>query len=290
MRLPSPTIRAVAALSVTQLIGWGATFWLPAVTGQSMAGDLGVALPVIMAGPTVMLIVMAAISWPLGGYFERYGARPIMTAGSPLGAIGLLTLASSDSLPVYFLAWIILGIAGACMLTTPAQIAVAEIAGDGARPALSVLILAGGLTLTIVWPLTGILQAEWGWRPTTALYAILMMTVCTALHLTTLARQPKEKAGATAITEPPSVDRVLFVMLAASFAANGFFTWGFALTIITLFEAGGLDHASALSAAALIGVAQWGGRMIDFLGAHRFSGFAVGLCGAALFPQASLFF
>jgi len=53
------------------------------------------------------------------------------------------------------------------MLTTPAQIAVSEVAGDRARQALSILILAGGLTSTIIWPLTGLLQAEFGWRATT---------------------------------------------------------------------------------------------------------------------------
>jgi MFS family permease len=73
-------------------------------------------------------------------------------------------------------------------------------------------------------------------------------------------------------------------LLAITFAANGFFTWGFALTIIILFEAAGLDHASALAAAAFIGIAQWGGRMVDFLGGKRLSGFVTGLAATALFP------
>ena len=79
----SPTVHAVVALSVTQLIGWGATFWLPAVTGPAMASDLGMSLPMVMAGPTVMLIVMAMAAWPLSTIFERYGARPVMVLGSP---------------------------------------------------------------------------------------------------------------------------------------------------------------------------------------------------------------
>ena len=75
MPLRSPTVRAVAALSLTQLVGWGATFWLPAVTGPAMASDLNLALPMVMAGPTVMLVVMGLVSWPLSAVFERYGAR-----------------------------------------------------------------------------------------------------------------------------------------------------------------------------------------------------------------------
>jgi MFS family permease len=284
MPFHSPTVRAVAALSVTQLIGWGATFWLPAVTGPAMAGDLGMALPMVMAGPTVMLVVMAMVSWPLSGIFERHGARPIMVLGSPLGAAGLLVMGLSTGPASYVFAWIMLGLAGAGMLTTPAQIAVTEIAGEKARKALGVLILAGGLTSTIMWPLTGILQAQWGWRTTTLVYAALMLLVCTPLHWTTLARRPVEKSAAKTTAEPAPIDRPRFVLLAMSFAANGFFTWGFALTIIILFEASGLDHASALAAAAFIGIAQWAGRMIDFLGGERWSGFVTGLAASALFP------
>ncbi|WJR68303.1 MFS transporter [Neorhizobium sp. CSC1952] len=284
----SPTVRAVAALSLTQLIGWGATFWLPAVTGPAMAAELGMTLPMIMAGPTVMLVVMAMASWPLSTIFERYGARPIMVLGSPVGAAGLLIMGLANGPASYLLSWIILGIAGAGMLTTPAQIAVTEIAGEKARQALSVLILAGGLTSTIVWPLTGLLQAEWGWRTTTLAYAALMLAVCMPLHWTALARRPRqgpgEKSDAATTAEPAPIDRPRFVLLAMSFAANGFFTWGFALTIIILFEAAGLDHASALTAAAFIGIAQWAGRMVDFLGGRHWSGFVTGLAGSVLFP------
>ena len=90
MPFRSPTVLAVAALSLTQLIGWGATFWMPAVTGPAMASDLRLALPLVMAGPTVMLVVMAMVSWPLSAVFERYGARPIMVLGSPIGAAAML--------------------------------------------------------------------------------------------------------------------------------------------------------------------------------------------------------
>lgn len=284
MQLRSPTARAVAALSLTQLISWGATFYLPAVTGPAMASELTMALPLVMAGPTVMLVVMAMVSWPLSAIFERYGTRPIMVLGSLLGAAGLLIMGLANGPVSFVLSWLILGLAGASMLTTPAQIAVTEIAGEKARQALGVLILAGGLTSTIVWPLTGLLQAQWGWRTTTLVYAALMLIVCMPLHWTMLARRPRQEFAAKAVAEPSPIDHPRFALLAISFAANGFVTWGFALTIIILFEAAGLDHASALAAAAFMGIARWAGRMIDSLGGRRWSGFVTGLAGSVLFP------
>jgi MFS family permease len=284
MTTSSRTFTAVAVLSLTQLLGWGATFWLIAVTGPAMAADLGLALPVVMAGPTLMLIAMAAVSWPLGQVFERFGARPVMTIGSPLASAGLALMGMANGSTLYFLAWIILGCAGACMLTTPAQIAVTEIAGEKSRSALSFLILAGGLTSTIMWPITSYLQTSCGWRATTLIYALLLFIVCTPLHWLTLSRSPKSKSDTGKSAEPVSIDLKRFVLLATSFAANGFFTWGFALTIIILFEAKGLNHASALAAAAFIGMAQWAGRMADLLVGRRWSGLAMSIAGSALFP------
>lgn len=281
---PSPTIRAVAALSLTQLIGWGSTFWLPAVTGPAMAAELGMGLPLVMAGPTAMLVVMALASWPLGAVFERHGARPVMVLGSLLGALGLALVGLAQGPVSYLLAWAVLGLAGAGMLSTPAQIAVTEIAGDKARRALGVLILAGGLTSTLFWPLSGLLQAQWGWRAATLAFAALVLLVCLPLHWAVLARRPRGTTATQVPAEPVPIDRPRFALLAVGFAANGFVTWGFALTIIILFEASGLSHASALAAAAFIGIAQWAGRLFDFLGGRRWSGFATGLAAAALFP------
>lgn len=283
MSLRSPTVRVVAVLTLTQLIGWGATFYLPAVLGPAMARDLDLSLPVIMAGPTVMLIVMAAASWPLGAVFERHGVRLSMVIGSLLGAAGLTVLALAQGRLTYAIAWILIGLAGAGALTTPAHIAVTEIAGAKARQPLGVLILAGGLTSTIVWPLTAILQAQHGWRPTTLAYAAAMLCAA-ALHWTTLARRPKATHAASRTAAAVPIDRPRLALLALSFAANGFVTWGFALTIIILFESNGLDHAAALTAAAFIGIAQWAGRMLDVVGGRRWSGFTTGLAGAALFP------
>ena len=281
-------VRIVAALSVTQLIGWGATFWLPAVIGPAIASDLQIALPTVMLGPTIMLVVMALLAWPLSRVFESHGARPLMVLGSAFGSAGLLAMSLADALPAYILSWVVLGITGACMLTTPAQIAVTEVAGKKARHALTVLVLAGGLTSTIIWPLTAFLQGQWGWRITLLFYASLMLLICAPLHWAFLARKPLQKRTAKGGTTPAKLDRRRFALLTLSFAANGFFTWGFALTIIVLFQARGLDIASALTAGAFIGTAQWAGRMIDLAGGLRWSGFAVGLLGFALFPLSFL--
>ncbi|WP_202944636.1 MFS transporter [Ketogulonicigenium vulgare] len=204
--LHSATARVVAALSVTQFIGWGSMFWLPAVIGPAMAADLQMPLPMIMAGPTVMLVLMAVTSWPLAPIFERRGARSVMIPGALLAVAGLVTLAFAQGPLSFLAAWILIGLAGAGMLTTPAQIAVTEVAGDKARQALGILILTGGLTPTIVWPLTGLLQGIWGWRGAVLVFAALVLLVCVPLHIYALARKPRASKTVQADTAPSRID------------------------------------------------------------------------------------
>lgn len=144
----------IGAIGITQIIGWGATFNLPGVLGDRIAADLNFSLTVALLGPTLMLVVLAGVSWGLAGSFERRGARPIMATGTLLAAFGLLLLAGAQERVTYLLPWIVLGVAGVGILTTAAQIAVAEIAGEHARQSIGILALFSGLASTIFWPLT----------------------------------------------------------------------------------------------------------------------------------------
>ena len=58
--------RATAVLAVTQIIGWGTTFYLPGVLSRTMAADIGVSQEFIFGGVTIMLVVSGLISPTLG--------------------------------------------------------------------------------------------------------------------------------------------------------------------------------------------------------------------------------
>ena len=53
----------IAAVGITQIIGWGSTFHLPGVLGETIAADLGFTLTIALLGPTVMLVTLAGVSW-----------------------------------------------------------------------------------------------------------------------------------------------------------------------------------------------------------------------------------
>jgi len=285
---PPRTKAALAALAITQLIGWGATFNLPAVIGGAMATDLSVSLPVVLSGPTVMLAVMALCSAGLAAAIERRGVAAATAGGSILSAIGLAGLAASAGPVGYFASWTVLGIAGTATLTTAAQIALAAIAGERAKQAIGALILFGGLASSIFWPLTGLLEDLVGWRNTVLVYATLVACTCAPLHLIVLGPARLGENAGDGSERPGRIWSRQFVLMAVSIAANGFVTWGFALTIILLFRQRGLDESTAISVASLLGLLQFAARAADFAGAARWSGLATGLAASLLLSASFL--
>jgi len=280
----------IGAIGITQIIGWGSTFNLPGVLGDRIAADLNFSLTVALLGPTVMLVVLAVVSWFLAGSFERFGTRPIMTLGTLLAAAGMLLLAGAQGRITYLLPWIVLGVAGSGILTTAAQIAVAEIAGDHARQSIGILALFSGLASTIFWPLTNALDDAIGWRATLVVFAASFIIICLPLirwaippH-TSVARN----SGTSSSRGETTLDWTAFWLMAGAIAANGFITWGFSLTLIPLFEDRGLARTEAVAIASSLGLLQIAARVVDALGGKRWSGLVTGLIASAILPVAYL--
>jgi hypothetical protein len=209
-----------------------------------------------------------------------------MSAGSVLAAAALLLLAAATGPVAYYLAWALIGLAGTTVLTTPAQVALAAIAGDKARPALGVLMLVAGLSSTLFWPIASGLEHAIGWRSTVVLFALLHLCVCAPLHLG-LTRGGSPTPGET--MPAPTADnrltrRTTFGMVAGAISLNGFISWGFALTLIALFEARGIGRAEAVTAASLMGVVAVSARALDFVGGVRWNGLTSALVAGAALP------
>ena len=71
---PAPgASRLAGTVALTQLIGWGSTYSIPAVLARPMAEDLGMPLAVAFGASSAFLLAMAGISPWLGAASERLG-------------------------------------------------------------------------------------------------------------------------------------------------------------------------------------------------------------------------
>nr|WP_247399063.1 hypothetical protein [Bradyrhizobium sp. 76] len=95
----------------------------------------------------------------------------MMITGTIVAAPGFLLLSIAQGPMLYFLAWVILGIAGSASLSPAAYIALNEIVARNAEHAIGWLMVVTGLSSSVFWPITSLLTTAAGWRTACLVYA-----------------------------------------------------------------------------------------------------------------------
>ncbi len=290
--MPVPSVgAAIAALGVTQIVGWGTTHYLPAILADSMAQGLGVSPTLVLGSFSWGLLVAGASARTSGRLMDRHGARLVMTIASVLVALGLLALSFARDAALLFVGWTLIGLAMRSILYDGAFAAMAALAGPQARRAISLLTLFGGLASTVFWPLGGWLDAKFGWRATLQVYALLNLVPCALLH----ARFAGGRRQIAAVREeahpaPPVVEttrtRTALRLAALAFTLHAFVQSAMAAHLVQLLGGFGLGAAVAVSAASLMGVAQVIARVAEMALQRRLSAVAVAVPSVALLPLA----
>jgi len=290
MAFPRATAGLTACLAITQILGWAMTFSSVSVLARPISETLHLSLALVLAGPSVFLIAMAVSSPVIAPAYGRFGAGPIMIAGSVLlaGALGVLSVA--NSLITYMAAWALIGIAGAACLATSANTLLAEHAGRGARRLITAVMLVSGLASSLGAPLSAALNDLIGWQWTCMLYAGVELLICVPVNVMAarLARKPAALAVDAEVMpikrRPVHEGRGLFPILAVALSLTGCVTWGFSVIIVELLRAIGLDAVRAVELATLAGFAQLAARFAEFQFARNSEASKTAILAGCLFP------
>ncbi|WP_087691480.1 MFS transporter [Pandoraea sp. PE-S2R-1] len=154
----------VVTLGLAQLINWGVSFYLPGAFAWRIVQSTGWAQTVVFAGPSLAMLVMAAVSPYSGRWLERFGGRRVMCAGTLICSTGCAVLATSTTLVQFYGAWCLLGVGMRLSLYDAAFATLAALYGAAARRPMTQITLMGGLATTVFWPLGNWLGDAWGWR------------------------------------------------------------------------------------------------------------------------------
>ena len=261
--------RAVPVLGVTQILAWGTIFYTPVLIVPLIAAERGWSIAFTMGGFSFGLLVAGLVLPYVGRAVDHYGGHVVMTAGSLVGALGLLLIARAADPVAYYAVWMVLGIAMAASLYDCAFASLGRIFGAAARRPITALTLIAGFASTVSWPATHFLLEGVGWRATYLVYAALLAAVAAPLHALALPRGRAEAApSARAQTEVPA--RVLpprglpFVLVASAFAFYAFVPSGMSANLLEIFARSGIDAGTVVWIGALFGPAQVGARLIEF--------------------------
>ena len=270
----------ITALGLGQILGWGSSYYLPAVLAKPIAVDTGWSLPWIVTGLSIGSVTAGLIAPRVGRAIQIQGGRPVMAAGAVLLALGLLALSLAPSLPLHLLAWVVIGAGMGCSLYDAAFSTLGRLYGQEARRAISTLTLFGGFASTICWPMSAFFLERLGWRGTCLAYAVLHLALTLPLYGLVLPSSSRVAAGSPS---SPSRSRVkdkvsepvlqrpwlVFALLATGISLG----WGISSVIsvhlLTILQANGFDLVEAVTLGALVGPAQVSGRAVEMaLGRH----------------------
>ncbi len=281
--IPAPTKpsfhgwRIAWALALTQTVGYGVLHYAFGVFVQPMEAELGWSRAQTSAAFSLALLVSGLAAIPVGRWFDRYGARGLMSAGSLLGGVLVWGWARVEGLEAFYLIWAGLGLVMAMVLYEMAFAVLAIWFHRYRAQAMLVVTLVAGLASTIFVPLCTWLVQAMGWRAALEILALLFVLSTFPPHALVLRRRPEDvgqvpDGEAWTIPSPSSPKTNLSPKAALHQPTFWWLTLGFALAratsialtahLVPLLNEQGHPPMLVAAAAGGVGVVQLLGRLI----------------------------
>jgi MFS family permease len=285
-RFPDPRYgwTIVAVLAVTETVSWGVLYYAFAVFLPTIQRALGWSKTELTGAFSLALATSALAAFPVGRWLDRHSPRPLMTVGSLAGALLVLAWSQVHDLLLFYLVWVGIGLAMACVLYEAAFTVVTKWFRARRRQALTAVTLVGGWASFVFSPLSNWLIDLEGWRHALITLAVILAAATVPLHALFLRPAPKRKereeleAPVLVAGEPPAplaepvvaasvaVGSSAFWFLTAAFVLSSFAISAVAVHLIPYLLEGGRGAGFAAFAAGLMGLMQVPGRIV-FAGA-----------------------
>ncbi|GAA0237070.1 MFS transporter [Cryptosporangium japonicum] len=260
---------ALGVLCLTEIVSWGVLYYAFPVLAADITVDTGWSTATITAAFSAGLVVSALVGIPVGRLMQQHGPRWLMTGGSVLAVASVLVIAVAPTLPVFFAAWLLAGVALSCVLYAPAFAAVTVWFGPRRVPALTAITLVAGFASTVFAPLTAALDQHLSWRATYLVLAVVLAVLTVPTHWLGLRptwpnTERAAPAASTRLLDDPDdrpVRPVEFWVLAAAFTVNTVCLYATVINLVPLLHERGYSTTSAAWVLGLGGVGQVLGRL-----------------------------
>ena len=259
------SLPVILALGTTQTIAWASSYYLPAILAAPIARDLGLSPTFIFGALSGALIIAGLLGPRVGTFIDTFGGRGLLAISNIVFAAGLGLLSVSHGLVSLGVAWILLGVGMGMGLYEAAFATLTRIYGTGARRQITGITLIAGFASTVGWPVSTLLDAEYGWRVACQVWALVHIIAALPLNLLLPRPQPLPEPTTEASERDTGGRSEGFIMVALAyvFAATGFVSSGLSAVLPTMLVQFGTTPAAALFAGMLIGPAQVGARIIE---------------------------
>ncbi|MER8982401.1 MULTISPECIES: arsenite efflux MFS transporter ArsK [unclassified Mesorhizobium] len=266
--------KAIWALGLTQIIGYGTLYYSFSILAPAMAGEFGLTEGWVFGALSASLFAGSLFAPTAGRWADRFGAGRIMTVGSVAAAVALALCAVAPDRVSFVVALLAMELASSFVLYSAAFVAIVQIGVPRPQRSITHLTLIAGFASTLFWPLTSALHAHLTWREVYLLFAALNLGLCLPIHawLMRLSRRhaavmPQERGSApdeAGTRLDARRGRTAFLLMLAGFATEGFVLSAILIHMVPLTAALGLGTAG-LFVSTLFGPAQVASRLINML-------------------------
>lgn len=265
--------KAIWALGLTQIIGYGTLYYSFSILAPAMAGEFGLTEGWVFGALSASLFAGSLFAPTAGRWADRFGAGRIMTVGSVAAAVALALCAVAPDRVSFVLALLAMELASSFVLYSAAFVAIVQIGVPRPQRSITHLTLIAGFASTLFWPLTSALHAHLTWRKVYLLFAALNLGLCLPIHAwlmrlsrrhATAASQERGPAPEAGAPLDPRRARAAFLLMLAGFATEGFVLSAILIHMVPLTAALGLG-TTGLFVSTLFGPAQVASRLINML-------------------------
>jgi MFS family permease len=264
---PKASAFQILLLGIGQILVWGGSFFILAVLADPVVQETGWSRQWVYGGLSLGVLVSGLLAPACGRLIARQGGRTLLSLSGLGVAAGLTLMASAQHLPLFLLAWVIMGIGMAAGLYDALFATLGTCYGAQARSAITGITLVSGFCTAITWPIAALLVNHLGWRGACLAYAAVLLLTIWPLYrhalpapvIATQAPRPLQTAPAA------PVNRALYGVLCALFTLGAVLMTAISIQLITLLQSLGYGLATAVALSACLGPSQVGSRLIDLV-------------------------
>ncbi|OWJ69564.1 MULTISPECIES: MFS transporter [Haematobacter] len=262
----------VAALGVTQIIGYGSIYYAYPILAPAIAAEFGAQEPVLFGILSAGLLLGGLASPVLGRQIDRFGGAQVMCAGSLAMALLSLLIAGSPNIYVFGGLTLLIELLSFAVLYDAAFSVLAQKRPNDTRRAITNLTLIAGFASTLFWPLSGWLVGEVGWQGAYLVFAALHLLLAAPLHGWIFATPHVNEKTSLEEQRPKPDERYVplegrtarraFILLGIAFGLTGMAISALGVHLVLALQSLGLG-SSAYLIAMLMGPAQVAIRVVD---------------------------
>jgi hypothetical protein len=285
----------IAALGVTQIIGYGTLYYSFSILEPSISRDFDWSSE-WMFGAFSGALLIGGLAAPFAGrWIDRFGAGRVMAGGSLVAALALAACAMAPSGAAFVPALFAIEIASTLVQYGAAFSLLVQRHHDRAQRSIVYLTLIAGFASTMFWPLTTWLHSVLTWQQVYFIFAASHLILCLPIHawLSRRVAAPRkaeedraEASGAVRTADGlllPDTRRKGFVLMAAAFAFESFISSAILVHMLPMLQALGLGLAGVV-VGTIFGPSQVASRFTNMVFGGGMSQLTLAIISAALLP------